>query len=71
MKAEIKKVKGKAGQDNTLWDALLVSWLLFLYADGPSFAMRVSGGIFSPPASLKAQSSQRKNIFSFLLTPEE
>jgi hypothetical protein len=29
MKAEMKKVKGKAGQGNTFWDALLVSWLQF------------------------------------------
>jgi hypothetical protein len=37
------------------------------YADGPSFAMRVSGSIFSPPATLKTQSSQRKDIFFLLL----
>jgi hypothetical protein len=31
MKAKMKKVKGKAGQGNTFWDALLVSWLQFLW----------------------------------------
>jgi hypothetical protein len=31
MEAKMKKVKGKAGQGNMFWDALLVSLLLFLW----------------------------------------
>jgi hypothetical protein len=57
MKAEMKKVKGKAGRGNTFWDALLVSWFL----PGPSPATN-QNTVSRPPVSVKLTPSANSQI---------